>query len=266
MVDFIGNLPKHVQLDILNQRCIGNIRDRLRVMGFDPDEFIQKMIAQKAIIAGSIVLSCMLSEVYPHQDIDIYLQTKQKGYRIVEPFEEYLFGVTQYSCAKNGYSLLRNIKYTRSFTKYLETIVLDMDPTKFVIQNFDLSFCKLIFDGYTIRFYPWRDNPYPLFDYSMIFRKCGFLVKLPNIHPFYFNGYYDLYNLVAGYSANHTRFNFYRNSKFPKIPVNDLLWEDERGDLITDLESPACIIFWIYIKACDRIQKYQKRGFTVYGF
>lgn len=181
----ISNIfQKHVQNSILTKRCMLNMKSRIELQySICFNEFCCKLKENNAIIAGSFVLSCLLDEEYSGSDIDIYLKQTtdncENSCYPVQPFESWLYELyisdkdSNFACYAAQYSFLEEIEYVRDFgtsltDKSIQIITLKCDPIDFISNQFDLSFCKLYFDGYTVKH---AKN----YDISRLLLKVGYL-------------------------------------------------------------------------------------------
>ena len=152
--------------------------------------FLEEMVKNNVIISGSSILYCLLGENsfgdLPPSDIDIYVpfttsETCNSSYS-VQPFEHFIYNSLTTEKAKESsygcdYNLMNDVALVRTFStpklldesksrlqgfrncsndsndreEYeLDIITVRKDPKEFISEVFDLSFCKVFFDGINV--------------------------------------------------------------------------------------------------------------------
>lgn len=264
------SLPKHIVKQIMDYRCISNIRLKLESYGIDPDEFIHKLKEDNAVIAGGFVLACMLGyqDTY-NPDIDVYVEIDRKrnfGFTGAKNYCYQLINRDWNKCYSNSsYSCLEEVDCIYTYNlKYLsiDVISVNTEVYTFICNTFDLSFCKIAFDGYSVKYFGLDKTAEETLNYHQLICQWGVFQALSPRNQFYFNEYSQLYytNLRLEGGTSKDIVNYYdHQSVFPKIPPI------ERKGLT---EEDECKMRQVerYLLSLDRIQKYQSRGFKVLGF
>lgn len=242
-------LPPNIIINLLNKRCIANIQDRLS------PAFIQKVIDAKAVIAGSFILSCMLGEYYPDQDIDIYCNSNGENIFRDELLQDN-YTIEHYSFS-NGIQ-----KVIRSQDHSIDLIVLEdnITPKDFVFTTFDLSFVRIIFDGTQILFQPYKNTSLVTFlDYRLLFAKVGFLVNIQDVSTM--QSMHQMDCITSGcckeFRNDYPPKIYYQSSRLPQINPQ------KRAKTATQYYMNQQ--YYMYIRICTRLIKYKKRGFTIVG-
>ncbi len=155
---------------IIKKLCISNMWEYISSKGINPNILFKLLKEHNCVISGSFPLLCLLNLPTENCDIDIYGQYNpdddalgkkyHSGYPI-HKFEELLCNIIPTTfdyinpIAECGeYSQIPDIRYTRSYLhdpihsgKLLQFISVNLNPYKFIENTFDLSFCKMTFDG-----------------------------------------------------------------------------------------------------------------------
>ena len=162
-------IPKDISEIIIKKICVNRMRKYLKSIGLDPDTIFKQLRDYKCVISGSFPLMCLLDKLPKPftSDIDIYglydksdkdRSTKYRSMYPIHEFEENLYKDIKSKWGAHGhhegYSTLK-IEYLRDYytrendgSEYkIQFISTQIDPTKFIAKIFDLSFCKIIFDG-----------------------------------------------------------------------------------------------------------------------
>ena len=130
-----------------------NLRYRLKEDGIDAKSLINWLKYNKGIIAGSYILQIILGERWEGSDIDVYIthynNTKppnaEQLSNIVYKRKFYknkdILGVTEWSIGKKSDPIILQIMHINSLIHH--------NLTNFIDQ-YDLDFCKVIFDGFKL--------------------------------------------------------------------------------------------------------------------
>ena len=164
-------IPKDISEIIIKKICVNRMRKHLKSIGLDPDAIFKQLRDYKCVISGSFPLMCLLDDLPDPfiSDVDIYglfnesdmgRSTKHQSVYPIHEFEENLYkdmggrwDVVGQNCL---YTVLKIVYVRDYYTKgndddknkpKLQFISTQMDPVKFITKTFDLSFCKVIFDG-----------------------------------------------------------------------------------------------------------------------
>lgn len=131
-----------------NQELILKAQDRINRKGINYSEFISKLIENKGVISGSFCLQILLDEIYESSDIDIFISSNNyidfiEYLKTLQPVHEYEHG-SQKDCESIIDS--RTFFYDSDIKAKINVIIVNGD-IDFHIQYFDLSFCRVKFDG-----------------------------------------------------------------------------------------------------------------------
>lgn len=276
-------VPVEICQIIIEYLCILRMSDKADSMGINFGKLSYGLEKYKCVIAGSFpLLSLHNSEdkfdidIYgTYDDSDVDRGTRYQASYPIHQFEEYLelevFSgkiVSGEICADaNRYRYLSDIKYCRSYNKregYLELIdfiSINQDPIKFINKTFDLSICKIIYDGYKL----YINN------YDDLINKKSKLCALNSFHDVMWMFTYNL------------PYRFVLKNKTLKEYVDMLEDEWKKLELIYNLPECNCITvnhvnmgnihnretcqLFNHIlrlrKTEHRIKKYKSRGFVV---
>jgi hypothetical protein len=123
---------------------------KLDKMGLPGQLFCDKLIEFKAILAGSFPLQCFLNEDYPGSDIDIFIGN-QSGDIETWIKENLVKKGEQLNISRHMYfidNVLSSQKYDLPDNVCLNLVRVNTDDVKaYVNKHFDLSFCRVTFDG-----------------------------------------------------------------------------------------------------------------------
>jgi hypothetical protein len=145
------------------------IAKRLTELGIDGDLFCKKILEYQCLMAGSFPLQCLLDEYYHDSDVDIFvsqpvahLNPDDREYhmklRAFSEFESWLYDKYRVR-AKAGVYIIQDVICSRRYQinpKLCINIVLvnTHDLEKFVLTNFDFTFCQTRFDGKEMKYSP----------------------------------------------------------------------------------------------------------------
>ena len=121
------------------------------------DRLIDRMKGENGEIAGSFPVQILLGDVYDSSDIDIFFKSKEiKEYN---KFSTWIF--EKFACCSSYNGSLYNHENIMSSRTYnvneklrLNVIYVNVENLEDHFTNFDLSFCRTIFDGNELRYLP----------------------------------------------------------------------------------------------------------------
>lgn len=131
------------------------IIDKLDKLGINGREFCQKLYDTETVMSGSFILQCIHDEIYYQSDIDLFC--KMPLYDKHPPFGNYI--CNNLKLKLNPFiekdPMYNNIQHViNTFVYFHENIIIqimivsdDIDVKKLIVDYFDLSFCKIIYDG-----------------------------------------------------------------------------------------------------------------------
>ena len=164
------------------------IRYRLDLLGLNGSEFLSMIKSTGAKMAGSFPLQCILNDVYYKSDIDIFIDSLGNGYSL---FDLYMFKMhPEYQIEFEYFfkHIVKSRQYIVSKAR-INVVCLSCDPTDFINNTFDFSFCQTYFTGDKLYYHPDTLN------------RSGFLVNDP----------------IITISSRHTRYIWYDNIKYTNI-------------------------------------------------
>lgn len=219
-----------------------NVMQRMHEMGIDEGPFCQKLVETRCIIAGSFPLQCLLDETYENSDIDVYASVDAENgiydMRLLHPFEKWLYK-TYKEKHNPSYYIMNDVicsrKYQITEKACINVILVQQgDLEKFVLSDFDLSFCMTIFDGYDLKY----DH--------LTLKKVGYVVN----------------NQKKDFNAHH--------HKVSKDFDLSKLEGDIYGESVKNHPNPSrkrdriCCVYPDYEAWLNRrLEKYRSRGFTI---
>ena len=161
------------------------IMKRLRQLdGIDANPFCKQLIQNECIITGSFPLQCLLGENWKDSDIDIYSKhickftpkiRRRPPYRRAQSIETYLWSLfilqpniiikvrtSPLYVQVYDYDGMPFIQYYRQYNicnKIVQVIIVEReDLEEYVKDEFDLTFCQIIFNGKEVKFdQSWMD-------------------------------------------------------------------------------------------------------------
>lgn len=152
-----------ININFLEKKKINIMKSRLKEAFDFPklnlkitgNKFIKALKKSEAIIAGSFPLQCMLNEKWKYSDIDIYYKydnsNKYEIYNILKlsykneySSKDLYDNIKKYIAGVKYYILKSNNKYL--VINFIET----WNNPREIIEDFDLSFCRTVFDGKTV--------------------------------------------------------------------------------------------------------------------
>lgn len=151
-------LPLDARKPEINMILTSRVIARLAKLGLD-NQFIQLLIENTGLIAGSFVLQCLLGVTWD-TDIDIYFQSEATS-TAFSSLEDYLWHRSNHVLySSQSYSQLQGIRRVRQYTiGKLRVQVINLDttetPRQHVKNKFDLQFCMSMFNGKMV------DIPFP---------------------------------------------------------------------------------------------------------
>ena len=142
------------------------VKKKLLQLGFhDPEEFIFRLNENRGIIAGSFPLQCLLDENYLDEDnekksdIDIYYLDSNLRYPSLGSYIYFTQNLRwdNYKSYRSDETIKNNEKIINikdySTSKVTVQLINVTNPKEFIQNQFDLSFCKTIFDGEYLRIF-----------------------------------------------------------------------------------------------------------------
>jgi len=212
------------------------IVNRLNSLGVDGEEFCQKMIEFKCLMAGSFPLQCLLGEFYSDSDIDIFIKRRRSEYtgkdeinlRSFHEFEKWLYHKYGVKSEANIYiirDVIRSRKTQVTPHAIINVILVDNeDLEKFIMDTFDLSFCRTMFDGFEVKYD------------EMSLKKVGYISNREGLKPY------------QSFYISEEQYNKKKKSKSFR--------EDYDLDKYRVYPDPQ-------VKLSQRIEKYKRRGFLI---
>jgi len=263
------------------------------------EKFLSHLHLAGGVIAGSSILSCILGTDYPFMDMDIYIvhQTdKPKGNASypVQEFEYWLYSnlsqkdrKISYANAYHEFEDIKNIRTMMSGELYMDIVSVE-SPRAFIEKNFDLSFCKVYFDGISLYSYQPLDELLDQTGYITNMssgctqnnyvqaRDCAqdFVISLSQNPK-------DLEYVEKAFAIVLEKFNYCsEKDQVARIlmreiiskckltnPIMNDFWYAELGTAIhpneVTLEENRLITL---LKMCQRMLKYYKRGFQITAY
>lgn len=133
------------------------IIERLTDMGIDGQELVDRMKQENGEIAGSFPTQVLLNEKYASSDVDIFF--KAIDINVFNNFSNWLFG--KFSCfstydgsQENTESIISSRTYHINPKLKINVIYVNIENLNDHFANFDLSFCRTIYNGDNIRYLP----------------------------------------------------------------------------------------------------------------
>lgn len=162
--------------DLLIKRLV----NRLDNLGLKGEEFIQQLYNNKTLMSGSFLLGSILDEQYDRCDIDLYcnlpLYDKYPsfGQWISKNLKLFCKPSIEKSAVYNEIThVMKSVTYLcNGITIQIMIISDDVNPKQLIMDYFDLSFCKVTFDGISLTYN------------NEVFNKIG------HINPIYLNNSY----------------------------------------------------------------------------
>lgn len=255
----------------MDERCISNIYTKLESYGIDVDRFITNLKKDNYVIAGGFVLSCMIGQAdLWNSDIDIYrryngnpirdfTQLEGDAYQYANYQPQKVISDSRYTCLEDIF----NIKTYECDRFSMDIIDVKIDVNEFICKTFDLSFCKLAFDGDRIMYYGLDRHGNETLNYQQLICRWGVFQSLTPHVERDFNEYSQLVwtNLRLSRKTSLDIIQYYdRQTLFPKVQpiLGDKGLSEEDEAQLRRVER--------YLKSLKRIRKYQSRGFKVLGF
>jgi len=157
---------RELKIDI----AINNIKTYLTNLGFNTNKFLDLIKSHEGIISGSFLLAKRETDF---DDIDIYLKTNKDKFNPIDKifknsknindsglFTDKVKINMRINNKKSTYFDNKNDNYNRVISLGLEIngnkfklqfILVNEDPFDFINRSFDFNFCKIAFDGETIK-------------------------------------------------------------------------------------------------------------------
>ena len=196
------NFVKALNYSNIDDKIVKELGKRLimkrlqQLKGIDANPFCKQLIQNECIIAGSFPLQCLLGENWQDSDIDLYSKhqckitpkdIRHQPHRRAQPIEIYLWSLyilqPSLNCMQTynkplyvqvyDYDGMPFIEYYREYpicNKIIQTIIVEReDLEEYVRDEFDLTFCQIIFNGKEVKFdQSWMD----------IAQKTGKVIKI----------------------------------------------------------------------------------------
>lgn len=249
------------------------IINRLNELGIHGEEFCDKLNEHKCLMAGSFPLQCLLGDKYEKSDIDVFIaldpqisdDTINHFPKNQQKFSTWLSHEYKVRCRPVNYTM-KNIVSSKKFhinKKACVNIVLvdTIDLHKFILTDFDYTFCQTIFDGQKLQFWP------------MTIHKIGFLSQNTTFkekQPYHLTTYeasLKIKKIDSSYKYHQTQNIEHDTSYDPNIDNNTDNDQNTNHNTDNNLQQINRIIATIYIDpkqyAQQRKEKYQSRGFII---